>query len=430
VIVIPSRIGRRVIERAVFIGALILAVTVTIQARDLVRSGTNSSWKYLDIGAGAAPPSPGWIQAGFDDSNWKSGSAPLGYGEARLQTRIRNASDRSPKPITTWFRQEFDAPGLESAQRCVLLLCVDDGAAVYLNGRELARLNLPRERITAATKASREMSNDQEGFYFRLPVPDGLLRAQSNVVAVEVHQASVGNEDLFFDFQLKTLPEKLPAPELSSAAHEVVETFHRQHFLGPAVRVPDGFFDGGRHMAMEGSGRVMSGREILLVDRARDTELGKHLAFAGSAEMKSMEPLRRVQKLAAYIDRASTPPGGIRWVGQTIDQITHEFANQPLLIGDVLDQCQAGVCRHRALLFKILADTAGLPTALVRGNYAAKGTNGFPHAWNEISLPGGRRVLVDVMHNGGKAIFPEINNPAVVQHYLKEDNTPWYHTGP
>ncbi len=78
------------------------------------------------------------------------------------------------------------------------------------------------------------------------------------------------------------------------------------------------------------------------------------------------------------------------------------------------------------MLFKILADEAGLSAALVRGNYASNGPPGSPHVWNEVVLDDGRRVLVDVMHNGSKPNFPEVTAPEVIQHYLKVDDTPWY----
>src|SRR6185295_8137875 len=105
---------------------------------------------------------------------------------------------------------------------------------------------------------------------------------------------------------------------------------------------------------------------------------------------------------------------------KTTEQLQIEFADKPLLIGDWVDQSHAGVCRHRALLFKILADEAGLRSALVRGNYAVHlGQPGFAHAWNEVVLSDGRRRLVDVMHNGGKSKFPEVTSLEVVQRYLK-----------
>jgi hypothetical protein len=92
-------------------------------------------------------------------------------------------------------------------------------------------------------------------------------------------------------------------------------------------------------------------------------------------------------------------------------------------------------------LFKLLGDEAGLKTALVRGGYALSAgqvipgtklppnTKGFPHAWNEVELEDGTRVLVDVMHNGGKRRFLPLNDQFVVEHYLKPDDSPWYSAG-
>jgi hypothetical protein len=409
-------------------GALVFSLLASsVAARDLVVAGSGSAWKYLDTGA--APPA-GWQLPGFDDASWKSGKAPLGYGESRLSSNLRDGVPLL-KPITVWFRHEFDAADVKAAERLVLLLCVDDGAVAYLNGREIGRLNLPSTPIGPDTKAKRELPNKEEGFYHRMRVPRDVVRpGAKNVLAVEVHQASAENEDLFFDAALKTMPTNAPSLNLSAATREVMNTFHKQHYLGPEVRIPDGYFDGGRHMVLSDAGGVASPREILLVDRTRDAALERHRAFARSTEMQALPQLERVQRLAAHIDSAATPPGGDRWVALSIEQITREFVNKPLLLGDVLDQCQSGVCRHRALLFKILADDAGLKTALVRGNYAKTGTNGFAHAWNEVTLDNGRRVLVDVMHHGGKPVFPEVTASYVVQHYLRENNTPWYTAKP
>ncbi len=107
---------------------------------------------------------------------------------------------------------------------------------------------------------------------------------------------------------------------------------------------------------------------------------------------------------------------------KTADELEGEFRNKPVLIGDWVDQAQAGECRHRALLFKILADEAGLDVALVRGNYAGGSPPG--HAWNEASLGDGRRVIVDVMHDGARPRCLEVTAPEVIERYLKECRHP------
>jgi hypothetical protein len=179
-------------------------------------------------------------------------------------------------------------------------------------------------------------------------------------------------------------------------------------------------------MLIDTAGRAASAREILMLDRERDKELAADLDFARSAELRTLPPLERALRIAAHIDDRTTPPGGPSWVFPTAARLEMEFANKPLLLGDWVDQCQAGVCRHRALLFKVLADEAGLRAALVRGNFAPNGPPGAEHAWNELEQEDGRRRLVDVMHHGGQATFPALSDPEVVKHYLKVDGTPWY----
>lgn len=329
--------------------------------------------------------------------------------------------------MTTWLRHEFEAPALEPGERLAILLCADDGAVVYLNGQEVDRLNMPKGRIDAGTLAQQTVDNNGEGFYSRLRVPAAMLRAQGrNAIAVEVHQASPGSSDLFFDLELKVVPAAAEIPPASAAARQAIDAFNRLHYLGPGVAVPDGFIDGGRHMKLDAEKHAESGREILWVDRVRDKQLADDLAYVSSAEFRALPVLERAKRIAARIDGQTTPPGGLKWIGETARQLEAEFKNQPLLIGDWVEQCHAGVCRHRSLLFKILADEAGLKTSLVRGNYLQKDPPGIPHAWNEVVLDDGHCVLVDVMHSRGEAKFPALTDRLVVAHYRKVDGTPWY----
>jgi hypothetical protein len=298
---------------------------------------------------------------------------------------------------------------------------MDDGAVVSLNGKELGRLNLPKGEPASADAPKQALDDRREGFYFRLPVkPEALVAGKKNVVAAEVRNAA--DNDLFFDFALKVRPADTP-PNVTSAAKQVVSAFNKQHYIGAGVIIPDGYLDGGRRMALDDSGRASSGREIIFVDRTRDTELANDIAFA--RDLKSLPAIDRVKKLVEWVDHENTPPGGEKWVMQATDQLQKEFTSKAVLIGDWMEQSQAGVCRHRSLVFKILADEAGLKAALVRGNYAGRNGAGG-HAWNEVALEDGRKVLVDVMHNGAKPKFPELTDEYVVKHYLKVDNTPWY----
>ncbi|MBA4017642.1 MAG: hypothetical protein C0483_10755 [Pirellula sp.] len=59
-------------------------------------------------------------------------------------------------------------------------------------------------------------------------------------------------------------------------------------------------------------------------------------------------------------------------------------------------------------------------------NFAEIGPHGFPHAWNEVVLRDGRRVIVDMMHHGGKPKFLDVTEREAIERYLRVDDTPWY----
>ena len=112
-----------------------------------------------------------------------------------------------------------------------------------------------------------------------------------------------------------------------------------------------------------------------------------------------------------------------RWSTPAVVLLTREYANEGVLLGDVTRLCGAGVCRHRALLFKLLADEAGLDVALVRGNYGDASRVGG-HAWNELYLPDGRRFIIDTMQ---RRIVPlGSDGSQASSRYLTVKNKPWY----
>ncbi|MGC3965970.1 MAG: hypothetical protein QM775_00950 [Pirellulales bacterium] len=114
-----------------------------VAARTILPSGRGTVWKYLDTGI---EPAAAWRDVDFDDSSWKSGPAPLGYGEPRLGTEIR-FGDAARKHVTTWLRREFTLPASAAPDALVILLSVDDGAVVYCNGEEVERVNLPARPV-------------------------------------------------------------------------------------------------------------------------------------------------------------------------------------------------------------------------------------------------------------------------------------------
>src|SRR3954471_21815368 len=94
-------------------------------------------WKYLDIGH-AAPED--WRSVSFNEAGWKSGPAEFGYGSKRERTTIRFGSDPENKFITTYFRKSISIPDITRYGSIRINAYIDDGAVIYVNGAEVARM--------------------------------------------------------------------------------------------------------------------------------------------------------------------------------------------------------------------------------------------------------------------------------------------------
>jgi hypothetical protein len=152
-----------------------------------------ATWKYLVTPT--APPT-GWTQPGFGDDAWPAGPAQLGYGDGDEATEVGFGPNAAAKYLTTYFRTTFNA--LAVPDTLTLNLLADDGAAVYVNGVEVARDNLPAGTLTAATRAVTGRSGVDESTVRPFAIAPSLVHVGTNTIAVEVHQDSPSSSDLSF----------------------------------------------------------------------------------------------------------------------------------------------------------------------------------------------------------------------------------------
>ncbi len=157
----------------------------------------DSTWKYHN---GGTDFGTAWRKWEFDDGSWNAGPAELGYGDSALlggnrpeATNIR--PNGTPVHPTAYFRKEFQVTDANATRNVSLEILRDDGAAVYLNGTEVARQNLATG-AQFGTLASGSVSFSDETRYYPETVDPGLLLEGRNVIAVEVHQANL--DDTFF----------------------------------------------------------------------------------------------------------------------------------------------------------------------------------------------------------------------------------------
>ena len=170
--------------------------TLRAVAEVFIKAG--GSWKHRDDGSNQAAK---WRERGFDDSNWKTGPAPLGYGDSGIATVVA-FGEKSRKHCTTYFRKAFTTGGISRFSGLALKLRRDDGAVVYLNGTEIQRDNMPGGKITHMTRAGSSVGGADETRFFEYKLPASHLVDGRNVVAVEVHQTSPSSSDVSFDLEL------------------------------------------------------------------------------------------------------------------------------------------------------------------------------------------------------------------------------------
>ncbi len=101
-------------------------------------------------------------------------------------------------PTQLVLRTPFSFEGSPSAATLTLDCTVDDGAAIYLNGEEVLRVNLPVGDLEPDTLA--EEAVDELLVYETIPT-DALLHGD-NVLAVALHQAEAEDTDLAFACEL------------------------------------------------------------------------------------------------------------------------------------------------------------------------------------------------------------------------------------
>jgi hypothetical protein len=180
--------------------------TITLQPID-------GFWKFWPF---EFDPAPGWQNPGYNDAAWPGPNLAIFAREPDAIPDPVN-TDIDLGPITYYFRTSFEFNRITNEVQLRFRALIDDGAIIYFNGAEIARLGMPDGPVTSSTLAGREVVNaDYEGPY---DFPTTNLITGVNVIAVEVHQSSPFSEDVVFGLELEALvpvavPVRFQTPRL------------------------------------------------------------------------------------------------------------------------------------------------------------------------------------------------------------------------
>lgn len=190
----------------------------------------DGAWRYR---AGSLD-GQSWTAAAYNDTDWAgpgngvlwvhpSRSSPAS-GVSPVGSRITTYNPANGFPyITYYFRTRFQAGPVLPGTRLRFVGRIDDGAVVYLNGKELHRLRMDE------FPASISFNSLATGFpclgdatcddVFEVS-GDGFLTAGENVLAVEVHNYNARSLDISFGLSLGIAQPRIDRPELVLASDE------------------------------------------------------------------------------------------------------------------------------------------------------------------------------------------------------------------
>lgn len=199
----------------------------TLEPMDLF--GFDQPWRYNAAGEDLGQ---GW--AAVSHAEWPSGAGLLGFDSRAfddpLMTEFPPPVSVSPFVVTHYFEKEItiDAAQLALTHSLLLWHYVDDGAVFYINGVEVERYNMPATgQIDAATLASDGGEAERLG---PITIPAALLKAGTNRISAEVHQANVGSSDVVFGVEAVAqmiVDGGVPAVAHEESSEQWIELFNR-----------------------------------------------------------------------------------------------------------------------------------------------------------------------------------------------------------
>ncbi len=179
---------------------------------EIISSG--SIWNYNDDDLAIAA---NWSSPSFDDSLWKAGPSPLGYGGVSNTTI---ATTLVGTPITTaYFRKQFEITDPASVISSYLDASLDGGGIFYLNGIEIFRENMADGPVDHTTLST---SDGVEGVFDRFEVPTEHLVTGTNTLSIEVHNRSSQSSDMALDIRM--VIAEITEPDLNISSAQTIRT--------------------------------------------------------------------------------------------------------------------------------------------------------------------------------------------------------------
>lgn len=235
---------------------------------------------------------------------------------------------------------------------------------------------------------------------------------------INVNQRMYGSDDLQFLEHIRNrqyVKPKIHPEGTLPCTRQGIEQSNKlaKELITENERLIDGYRYCGPKASFDGCGRNISSfrngnQEIVVLDRTLDDTLVKTInAFKNRINGKNLTDEQKVEELMKFVDEVFSASKSGSQTQKYVENIMKQEQVE-VLLGDIINS-GAGMCRHRALLTKALADEMNIKCRMIQGYY-----NGGGHAWNEI-ITKGDTYLFDAMHgnmfsigNTSRNVVPQV----------------------
>ena len=171
---------------------------INVYSQDtIITSG--SEWKYFDKGT---IDIENILLQNFNELQWSVGRTPIGFGQDDEATVINFTNELDSVVTFFVFQKKILLHNINDYKTFLIRLVRDDGAIVYINGKEVARSNLPDGILSAKTKASTLINGVFEYKFYEYFVSPSYFKSNENIISVILFQFHHNSSDCRFDMEL------------------------------------------------------------------------------------------------------------------------------------------------------------------------------------------------------------------------------------
>jgi len=218
---------------------LLLGLILSLSSIGQQQFFNDSLYKYQ---VGTQEPDLTWKDTNYNDNSWQLGKYGIGFGEKSDSTKITTHSQ------SVYIRYAFTVDTAKKMNEASLLVEYDDGFIAYLNGVEIARVNMGKHGEVAAYNRLADRSHEiigkrgslqpTIGYYIDSALLHKTLVNGKNILSVQVHNDSINGTDLHFDTYLANITNRYLTPY--DGPWHVIKQITLDSSLLPIIRIETG----------------------------------------------------------------------------------------------------------------------------------------------------------------------------------------------